>query len=64
MMLLCLGQQGGNSPTWELVRTMLATQINVLARWLGVFGTAHTLFGLTISIVAALLLRPIPLTGA
>ena len=40
---------------------MLAAHINVLARWLGVSGTwlnnSNTLFGLAISMVAALLLR-------
>ena len=43
---------------------MLAAHINVLTRWLGISGTwlntSNTLFGLTISITAALLLRPIP----
>ena len=46
----------------------LASHINVLARWLGISGTwlnnSNTLFGLAISIVAALLLRRIPPTGA
>ena len=47
---------------------MLAAHISVLATWLGIFGiwlrNSNTLFGLIISMVAALLLRPIPPTGA
>ena len=46
---------------------MLAAHINVLAGWLGISGTllnkSNPFFGFTNSIIAALLLRPIPATG-